>query len=79
MTAYLYTSIEDAEPLKQRLNFYCTGCRQHLGGEKTADELSRFQLALNSPPLFGACSLGEVGTVLSTAVIRYFTMPVRSA
>jgi hypothetical protein len=44
------------------LNFYCAGRRQHLGEEKAADELSRLQLALGSPPLFGALSLGEIGS-----------------
>jgi hypothetical protein len=44
------------------LNFYCAGRRQHLGEEKAADELIRLRQALGSPPLFGAFSLGEVGS-----------------
>jgi hypothetical protein len=44
------------------LNFYCAGRRQHLGEDKAVDELIRLRQALGSPPLFGAFSLGEVGS-----------------
>jgi hypothetical protein len=44
------------------LTFYCAGRWQHLGAEKADDELARLQLALDSPPLLGALSLGEIGS-----------------
>jgi hypothetical protein len=44
------------------LNFYCAGRRQHLGEDKAADELIRLGQALGTPPLFGALSLGEIGS-----------------
>ncbi len=43
-------------------NFYCAGRRLHLGESAAADELNRLQQALDTPELFGALSLGEIGS-----------------
>jgi len=44
------------------LNFYCAGRRLHLGAEAAATELKQLQSALGVSQLFGALSLGEIGS-----------------
>lgn len=44
------------------LNFYCAGRRMHLGKEAAVEELHSLQQAIGSSPVFGALSLGEIGS-----------------
>ncbi len=46
----------------QMFTFYCAGRRLHLGEASAADELQSLRQALGSPELFGALSLGEIGS-----------------
>ncbi|MET0029450.1 MAG: FIST C-terminal domain-containing protein [Candidatus Thiodiazotropha sp.] len=44
------------------LTFYCAGRRMHLGETQAAEELQHLQTNLASTDLFGALSLGEIGS-----------------
>ncbi|MET0090491.1 MAG: FIST C-terminal domain-containing protein [Candidatus Thiodiazotropha sp.] len=44
------------------LNFYCAGRRMHLSEPHAAEELQHLQTNLASTELFGALSLGEIGS-----------------
>ena len=56
----LASRMEDGEgPV---LTFYCAGRRMHLGEEAATRELGQFQQALHHGEMFGALSLGEIGS-----------------
>ncbi|MET0068369.1 MAG: FIST C-terminal domain-containing protein [Candidatus Thiodiazotropha sp.] len=44
------------------LTFYCAGRRMHLGESQAAEELQHLQTHLNATQLYGALSLGEIGS-----------------
>ncbi len=44
------------------LTFYCAGRRMHLGETQAAEELQHLQTHLSATNLFGALSLGEIGS-----------------
>jgi len=54
-----YLTEEEAQPL---LAFYCAGRRLHLGAESAQAELSSLSHRLGGMQLYGALSLGEIGS-----------------
>ncbi|MCU7812707.1 MAG: FIST C-terminal domain-containing protein [Candidatus Thiodiazotropha sp. (ex Notomyrtea botanica)] len=47
---------------KPMLTFYCAGRRLHLGEVAATRELCELQQAISNDPIFGALSLGEIGS-----------------
>ncbi|MDE2584703.1 MAG: FIST C-terminal domain-containing protein [Betaproteobacteria bacterium] len=49
-------------PIPDLLLFYCAGRRMHMGPERMACELAGLQRSLSTSRIFGAFSLGEIGS-----------------